>query len=244
MAWHDEFFRSFWPVVGPSFTLPHADTQRDVKGLVRLLRLRPGARILDVPCGFGRHSVELARRGFRVTGVDVSEDLLVLARQAAAAKRVAVEFRQGDMRRIAYRRRFDAVLNLFTSFGYFGEGEDLKVLRRFRAALRPGGWLVIDVINRDWLMRNFRPRMRSRTSTHSVVQETAFDFSTAVVTTRWTARRGSRIWRGTTRLRVYAGHELLRLAQQAGFRSARLFGNLQDKPPSFDSQRQILRARR
>jgi SAM-dependent methyltransferase len=244
MTWCDEFFRSFWPAVGPSFTIPLAHTQRDVRGLVRLLRLKPGARILDIPCGFGRHSVELARRGFRVTGVDISERLLTLARQAAAAKRVSVDFRQGDMRRLAYRQRFDALLNLFTSFGYFGEREDLKVLRRFRAALRPGGWLVIDVINRDWLMRNFRPHVRIRTSTHTAVQETTFDFATAVVTTQWTAQRGKQVRRGTTRLRVYTGHELLRLAQGAGFRSARLFSNLQGEPPSFDSQRQILRARR
>lgn len=244
MPWYDQFFGRFWPVVGPAFTAPHANTQRDVLGLLRLLRLGRGARILDVPCGFGRHSVELARHGFQATGVDVSDDLLAIARQAADSKRVKVEFRQGDMRRLAYRRRFDAVLNLFTSFGYFGEREDLKVLRRFRAALRPGGWLVVDVINRDWLMRNFRTRGRSRTSTHVVHQKTTFDFATATITTQWTARRGRRAWRGTTRLRVYAGHELLRLAHQAGFRAAALFGNLQGQRPSFDSQRLVLRARR
>ena len=160
MSWNDRFFRTFWPQVGPAFTANRAQTNQEIRSLIRLVRLPAGARILDVPCGFGRHAVALARRGFRVTGVDISSDLLAQARETAASKGVSVEFRQADMRRMAYRQRFDAVLNLFTSFGYYGDTEDLQVLKGFHRALRPGGWLVLDVLNRDWLVRHFEPRER------------------------------------------------------------------------------------
>ena len=157
MTWNEQFFRTFWPRVAPDVTAarPGMGTKAEVRFLVRLLRLPAGAKILDVPCGYGRHSIELARRGFRVTGIDISAALLAQARRAAADLGVEVEFRRRDMRRLAYRGRFDAVLNLFTSFGYFGDAGDLEILRRFRRALRParagepGGWLVLHLINRD-----------------------------------------------------------------------------------------------
>lgn len=139
MPWNERFFRRFWPVAGPAITAHTYESDREVESILRLLRLRPRARILDVPCGYGRHAVELARRGFQVTGVDISPKLLAQAREAARTRGVAAEFRRGDMRRLRYRQRFDAVLNLFTSFGYFGDREDLEVLKGFRRALRPGG---------------------------------------------------------------------------------------------------------
>src|SRR5262249_22839496 len=145
-------------------------TRQEIRGLLQLMPFWPGARILDVPCGFGRHSIELARRGFRVTGVDISPKLLRTARRNAAVRGVQVEFRRADMRELAYRNRFDAVLNLFTSFGYFGDVGDLWFLRTLRRALRPGGWLILHLINRDWVVRNFRSRERARLGHYSLAR--------------------------------------------------------------------------
>ena len=244
MSWNDRFFRTFWPQVGPAFTANRAQTNQEIRSLFRLVRLPAGARILDVPCGFGRHAVALARRGFRVTGVDISSDLLAQARETAASKGVSVEFRQADMRRMAYRQRFDAVLNLFTSFGYYGDAEDLQVLKGFHRALRPGGWLVLDVLNRDWLVRHFEPRERLQEGNFVVSQKRSFDFATSVLTLEWTARRGRVRMEGTCRVRHYSCHELVGLLGQAGFSRVRPFGGLNGKPLSFDSRRLVLTARR
>lgn len=244
MRWNDRFFRAFWPLVGPAITTHIAETDRETRSLVGLLRLRPGARILDVPCGFGRHSVELARRGFRVTGVDISLELLAQGREAAAAKGVAVEFHRGDMRRLVYRQRFDAVLNLFTSFGYFGDASDLQVLRNFRRALRPRGRLVLHLMNRDWLLRNFQPRDRARMGEYLVAEKRSFDFGTSVLTTEWTARRGRRLLRGASRLRLYSCHELARMLKQVRFSAVKFFGDLRGRPLSHDSRWMVLLARR
>ncbi|MBI4462519.1 MAG: class I SAM-dependent methyltransferase [Acidobacteria bacterium] len=246
LAGNENFFRTFWPRVAASVTSHRAGRTavEDVRSLIRLLRLRRGARILDVPCGYGRHAVELARRRFDVTGVDISPALLAQARQAAAAAGVRAEFRRGDMRRLAYRRRFDAVLNLFTSFGYFGDAGDLRVLRNFHSALRPDGWLVLHLINRDWLVRHYQPYARSRMSEFVVTERSRLDLATSLVITDWTVERGRRVWRNRSRLRVYSCHELLGMLKEVGFRDTRCLGDLRGKPLTLDSRWQVLLARR
>lgn len=122
---------------------PPAQTRREVDFLLKGLTLAPGARILDVPCGFGRHAAALARRGFRVVGVDLSRAMIAEARgRFTEGPRLA--FVRRDMRRLAFRGEFDAVVNLYTSFGYFTPAENRAVLRRLARALRPGGRLLID----------------------------------------------------------------------------------------------------
>lgn len=243
---NQDFFRRFWPRVAARVTSHRAGgtAAEDVRSLIRLLRVRRGARILDVPCGYGRHAVELARRGFSVTGVDISSALLAQARKTAGQAGVRVEFRRGDMRRLAYRRQFDAVLNLFTSFGYFGDADDLRVLRNFHRALRPRGWLVLHLINRDWLVRHYQPHARSRMGDFVVTERSRLDLATSLVITGWTVERGGRVWRNQSRLRVYSCHELLGMLKEAGFRDARGFADLRGKPLTLDSRWQVLLARR
>ena len=126
---------------------PDALTRKQVAFVVKVLGLRPGARVLDVPCGFGRHARLLARRGMRVVGVDLSPAMLTEARRGGTKPRLT--FLRGDMRRLRYESEFDAVVNLYTSFGYFSPRENLDVLRRMARALRPGGRILIDHRDRD-----------------------------------------------------------------------------------------------
>jgi SAM-dependent methyltransferase len=117
-------------------------TRRQVAFAVKALGLSRGARVLDVPCGFGRHARLLARRGMRVVGVDLSSAMLAEARRGGPQARLS--FVRADMRRLGYRGEFDAVMNLYTSFGYFSPRENLAVLRRMARALKPGGRILID----------------------------------------------------------------------------------------------------
>lgn len=122
---------------------PPAQTRREVDFVLRALRPAPGARILDVPCGYGRHAAALAGRGFQVVGVDLSRAMIAEARRRFAG-RPRLTFVRGDMRRITFDREFDAVVNLYTSFGYFTPAQNQAVLRRLARALRPGGTLLVD----------------------------------------------------------------------------------------------------
>src|SRR5438876_8502549 len=114
--WYESFF-------GPDYLkqYAHTTTLQEVEGVAKILHLRQGSRVLDLACGAGRHSIELAKRGLEVVGYDLSEPLLKAARAAARKASARVTFVHGDMRDLPYHGEFDAVVNLFTSFGYFEE---------------------------------------------------------------------------------------------------------------------------
>jgi D-alanine-D-alanine ligase len=138
-----------------------ANTTADVDLLLAATGLKPSARVLDLCCGQGRHSLELASRGFNhLTGLDRSHYLIQLARRRARAARLTVNFLEGDARSLpASDTPFDGVAILGNSFGYFDcQAEDLAVLAAVRAALRPGGILAMDISDGDWVRGNFEPR--------------------------------------------------------------------------------------
>src|SRR2546428_6308377 len=127
-----EWWRSWF---GPGYLALYDDylgerTAVDVDQLEALPAVRPPRRIPDLPCGQGRHATELARRGYDVTGADLSPFLLNIADERARAARVGVRWITGDMRQVIAGERFDVVLNLFTSLGYFAdEADDRKVVQ-------------------------------------------------------------------------------------------------------------------
>jgi SAM-dependent methyltransferase len=155
--WYERFFEDDWLRV--ALATPEEAADKAVGFLDHHLGVDRGARILDLACGHGRHTIRLAKLGYRVTGVDLSATSLELARARAAEAGVDVDFRQGDMREIDFDAEFDAVVNLFTSFGYFDdEADDRRVLERVARSLKPGGVFVIDVISLLAIARSFQPR--------------------------------------------------------------------------------------
>jgi SAM-dependent methyltransferase len=130
-----------------------ARAEQDAELVGRLLELRPGDDVLDAPCGHGRISNLLAARGCRVVGVDNSARFLALAEADARRRGVEAEYRLGDLRELAFDAQFDAALNWFTSFGYFDDADNQRVLEGLARALRPGGRLVVELLNRDVVLR-------------------------------------------------------------------------------------------
>ncbi|HEX2297552.1 MAG TPA: class I SAM-dependent methyltransferase, partial [Pseudonocardiaceae bacterium] len=117
----------------------HVQSDADVALIWRLLDPGHGIDVLDLPCGHGRIANRLAARSCRVTGVDIAPAFLDRARQDAAERGVAVDYRHGDMRALPWAEHFDIVVNWFTSFGYFGDKDNMLVLREIAKVLRPGG---------------------------------------------------------------------------------------------------------
>ncbi|NQV59967.1 MAG: methyltransferase domain-containing protein [Alphaproteobacteria bacterium] len=137
------------------------NTRREVDLVLSATGIGPGDRVLDLCCGQGRHSLELARRGFpNVTGLDRSRYLVRLARKRAKAMAIDVRFREGDARKFALaREEFDCVVLMGNSFGYFAQEEDdLAVLTAIKRALRSRGQVAIDLTEGDWMRENFEPR--------------------------------------------------------------------------------------
>jgi ubiquinone/menaquinone biosynthesis C-methylase UbiE len=130
--------------------------RREVEQMIDWLDLPAGAKVLDLCCGMGRHSLALLDAGFEVTGVDLSEVLLREARAQEGAAQVT--WIRSDMRELPLAGGFDAVVNLFTSFGYFEEdGEQVKVLREIFRMLKPGGKFIIDFLNPAYVIRHLVP---------------------------------------------------------------------------------------
>ncbi len=133
--WFEDFF-------GPDYLVRyvHPETDAQVEAIDKILHLRKGSRILDVACGSGRHTIGLAKRGYRMTGFDLSRALLAEARKAARLAQVKPMFVEGDMRRLRFTNAFDAAISMFTSFGYFDRPEeDREVLQGIARALHPRG---------------------------------------------------------------------------------------------------------
>jgi len=159
--WWQSFFNSVYLQTDGDVFENAANTRADVDMLLAASGMTPDQSILDLCCGQGRHSLELARRGFgRVTGIDGSDYLIRLARERAKDANLSVTFQVGDARlpRIPVDR-FDCACLMGNSFGYFDHiTDDLAVLQGIHGALRPGGILVLDIMAGDWLRENFEPR--------------------------------------------------------------------------------------
>jgi ubiquinone/menaquinone biosynthesis C-methylase UbiE len=210
----------------------------------RLAGCSDGGDLLDVPCGFGRHSVPLARAGYRVVGVDRSEALLAEARRRARGERWPKLVR-ADYRELPFAdASFDAAVNLFSSLGYLGDAEDTKVLAEIRRVLRPGARLVIEIMHRDLLVLRFQESdWRLLGEGRLLLEQRTFDAAAGVAQVTQTlidrAGRDSRSYS----VRVYSATELLAMLAAAGFADARCHGDL-DGAPFTTGSRLVIVARR
>ena len=225
--WFDD--DALWrELYGFMFTQERMDgTAAEVENLIRLVRPR-GKGVLDLCCGPGRFSVELARRKFRVTGVDRTRFLLSKARARARAAGVSVEWVRQDMRDFVRPNSFDLAISTYTSFGYFDDkNEDLLVLRHVFDCLRPGGAFVVQVGGKEWLARIFAPvTVQQLPDGSSLVQEHEIFDDWTRIRNRWTLIRGSRAKSFTFHHTIYSGQELRDRMEQAGFTGVRLYGDL------------------
>ena len=220
---------------------------RDLKVVLDRFGVPGGGRILDVPCGIGRHATRLARMGYRVTGVDLSPAYVRRAQELAAEEGVAqrVTFRVGDMRDL--RRAipegeapFDAALNLWTSLGYYGEETDVAVLEGYQERVRPGGLMVLYIGNRDWIVRHFDPQGLEAFGDLVHIEDRRLDLDASWMRNRWRFfRRKGEDLEGIATIavehRVYGLHELRSLFERAGWRVEGTFGGYKLDPPTFDS---------
>jgi len=201
--------------------------ERDVETIVRALNLTPGQRVLDAPCGHGRISNLLAANGYAVTGLDVTPRFLELARAGAVD---GVDYVEGDLRSISWSGRFDAIVNWFTSFGYFDDETNRDVLRRFRRALRPGGRLIIEQLNRDRVVQNLPPdRERvllvAERGDDLMIDRVRLDEETNRTVTERIVVRDGRVRRFTFTVRTFTAPELTSWLLGAGFASVDVFDN-------------------
>jgi SAM-dependent methyltransferase len=222
-------------------------TTREVEGIEKLLSLQPGSHILDLACGHGRHAIPLAERGYRVTGQDLSELFLDRARADAQARGVQVNWVHSDMREIPFVDEFDAIINIFTAFGYLeSDAQDQRVLHQVHKALRPGGRFLLELLHRDALLRWFQPfAVGRREDGLMVVEERRFDQRTGRNAVRVTLiyPDGRRTELGHD-ARIYTLTELAGMLDRSALAILESHGGLDGSPLTLDSRRLVVLAQK
>jgi SAM-dependent methyltransferase len=222
-----------------------AEAEKDIDAAEKLLDLISHQPILDLACGAGRHSIELARRGYTVTGIDLSRELLEQAESKAAELNLKIDFQRHDMRKLPFREEFGALLNMFTSFGYFEDDrENGRIMHSIAKALKPDGVFLIDYINRESVLARLVPEDEKRINDKQVKQIRRFNRDTQRLEKMITISddHGQREFKESVRL--YSREEMIRLAAEAELLIDQCLGTLKGDPFDHNSPRLILLGRK
>lgn len=234
-------------------------TTQQIAFLLDKLKLQKGMEILDLACGYGRHAIGLAKLGFKVIGLDFSKYLVKLAQKEAKEKNVKIIFVQDDMRNLSFVNRFDVILSMFTSFGYFENDDDnIRVLQKINHALKVGGVFLLDVNNTARVLvhmaqtgkidkkNGFLTMINTNKLSNGFVVERKDEFNPE--TMRWSM---TRTWKENGKLRSYKTNvrmfflpELKYLLEKNGLHVEKVWGDFQGASLDLETRRMIILARK
>ncbi len=243
--WHEQDI--FWETVAPVlFTQQRwSDASAEVDKVLSLLRLTPGTHILDLCCGMGRHSLEMARHGFRVTGVDRTRFYLDRASEQAEIEGLSVEFVQDDMRTFCRPDTYDGVVSLFTSFGYFEDPEDdRQVAMNVYQSLKSGGNFLMELMGKEVLGRIFQERDWDEENGTFILQERKVSSNWDWMENRWIVFKDNSRTEFKVSHRLYSATELTALLAACGFEHIDVYGDLAGNAYDHTAERLVIVARK
>jgi SAM-dependent methyltransferase len=230
--WYEEVFDEDYLRTLPFMTADQ--TAREATFIREALVPPVGGEILDVGCGYGRHALELAHAGLRLTGLDLSLPLLIRAADQAQKRGLSVNFVHADMREMTFNAQFDGAYCMMSTFGYFDEETNLRVASAIARALKPGGRFLLDIINRDYIVGDLPSRVWWEGDGCVVLEEVDFNHHTSRVLIRRSVVFGNgRQNEQEISMRAYSLHELGKILRQAGLRVLDVSGGLATKSKFF-----------
>lgn len=242
MAWYKDWFGEDYLKVYPHRDEREAKTQVDF--VVSVLPLQAGDRVLDLGSGMGRHAIELSRRGLRVACLDLSSVLLKLAKQKGDEVCCA-HFVRADMRFIPFAETFDAVLSLFTTFGYFKtDVENQQTLVGIHNALKPGGWFFLDYLNKDLVVKSLAPRDFRIENGFEILQERHYNQKEQRIEKKIKIKENGRVRTYRESVRLYTLAEMQAMLSAAKLTLLKTFGDFDGSDFTASSPRLILVGRR
>ncbi|MFW5972430.1 MAG: SAM-dependent methyltransferase [Bacteroidota bacterium] len=241
-SWYREWFdRHEYELVYQARNAREAEHVIDL--IIELTSPPPEASIIDIGCGRGRHAIELARRGFDVTGIDLSGQSVEEARRRAQRAGVRVTFERRDMREPYCKACMDLVLNLFTAFGYFADEEDhLRAVCSMAENLRTGGFIVQDFLNEDLVRRSFVPEDQAERNGVHIRQLRWIDHDR--INKRIMISKGDERREFFESVRLFSLDDFRAMYEHCGLEIVHTLGSYDGEPYSADSPRLILVGRR
>lgn len=245
MAWYEEAFRHDYLLVYPHRN--EAEAKLEVEFAIRVCGLRPPNQILDLCCGYGRHSALFANKGYRVVGCDLSPDLLQHFAKRIDGIPSKPHVVRGDARQLPFKPgEFAAVLSFFQSFGYFETPkEDSHVIEEAGRVLRPGGKFLLDIMNPDYALRRLEPITVSAAAGMKMIQRRRFDPMRNKIIKTITVTIGDanpKSWKEEVRL--YHRPTIEQFLKNSHLEPLDWFGDFDGKPFAADSPRMIVLAKK
>jgi SAM-dependent methyltransferase len=222
-----------------------AMTKEEADFVAKMLAVRPPARLLDVPCGAGRHCLALAARGYQMTGVDISTQLLEAARAKAAGRPEKVTWEQRDMRDLPWPQTFDGAFSLGNSFGYYDDAGNAAFLKAVAAVLKPGARYLLDA---SYILETILPTLQERTwwqlDDVLTLADRRYDPARTRLEVEYTLIRGAQVEKRAMSARLYSVREVCRLLEEAGFSGLQTYGSFALEPFKLRSERLLVVATR
>ncbi len=229
-TWYSNFFSGIVVDMWRN-AVPLEQTQLEVNFLERSLRLKPGQRVLDVPCGFGRHALELARRGYQMTGVDLSPEMIQSAKTLDAEAGARIEWQTADMRDLEWQSEFDAAYCFGNSFGYLDREGTRTFLRSISRALKTGSRFVFDYgMAAECILPRFTGREWAPVDDLYFLENNRYHVAESCIETTYTFIRGGSTETRTGLHWVYTVGEIQAMLQDSGFVTCSLYQSCEERP--------------
>jgi len=244
--WFKSFFNNdYWLTY--NFVDSKEKTNREARFIEKALKLNKNNKILDLCCGYGRHSIQLRKKGYNLFGYDLSPDLLKKAKIESGKQNANFYLVRGDARNLSFQnRKFDKAFNFKTSFGYFKDSkEDYKLLEEVSRVLKPGGLLLLDTKNKNYVTKHLVPFEKIEINNVGVENRQRLDSKTGcIITERKMVFLDGRKKRYIVRNRFYTPKRLQKMLENAGFVVKTIYGSYAGEKFNTSSPRMIVIAKK
>jgi len=242
--WWEDFFHGialdFWRAA-----VTEEQTRAEAEFIQKQLQLDSGAKILDVPCGNGRIALELAARGFDLTGLDIAAEFIEEANMKSAARNLKIGWYKQDMRDLPWTAEFDGSFCFGNSFGYLDDVGNANFLKAVARALKPEARFVLDApAIAECLLPAFEDRRWFEIAGITFLSNSRYDHEQGRTFTEYSFIRDGRVDKRPASQRIYTYNELIRLLDEAGFETVSSYASLNEEPFKLGSQRLLLAVQR
>jgi ubiquinone/menaquinone biosynthesis C-methylase UbiE len=238
-----EFWKNLSPFLFNKGRLKNAKEEVDM--LLGLLNIEMNGKILDMCCGTGRHSIELAKKGYEVTGVDFTNYYIETGKTKSEENGLEIEFIVDDMREFVREDYFHGAINCFTSFGFFENiDEDLQSLKNIHNSLKPGGKLLMEMMGKEILPTIYQDKRWYEEENVLYLEDTQIIDNWKFIDMNWIIINNNKRYDYSIKMRLYSAAELENILKMAGFKNIDFFGNFYGDEYDTEAERLIVVAQK